>query len=310
MPLTVVVIPHGDQMGAQWIRIRTCWRDECYSVIPWDTLGQKQQAVTGEAAAIRLIRTLLGLESFAVGESHIIRQVRACYDLHRGHCGPILHRLFQRAFGISRRLRSSLHPGRAPSIPYLAASVLKEHPLWGTDGFRCLVAGMGDMGRETSKVLSYFGASVTCTSRSSPPPPGFERIPWELLRPRAREFHGVFLCSASKSPVLLPLDLADSGVWLVDLGSPPQGAPGNGYRYFGIGEIALRAQSMLGDYRKELLRLEMAAEEWGGLLWSDLVSHYPALLPSGKTKGVSFKWKDLRALDHPGPQADWDGFCG
>ncbi|WP_245522675.1 tetrapyrrole biosynthesis, glutamyl-tRNA reductase [Thermanaerovibrio velox] len=262
----------------EWVRVKTCWRDEFYGVLREHSLGGLPGGVVlarQEGVVLRLIRTMLGLNSFAVGEFHIVRQVKDCYEASRPSCGPILHRLFQRAFGISSRLRSTLHPGRAPSIPYLASSIIKEHPDW--PRVPCLVAGMGEMGRETCKVLSYFGAEVVCTSRSSAPPEGFRCIPWESLRSRARDFQGVFLCTSSPLPVLFEEDLAGSGTWVVDMGSPPQGVPGEGYRYMGIEDIARISRRRLRGYREELQGLEAAAEGAGTSLWEELTGRFPAL---------------------------------
>ena len=88
----------------------------------------------------------------------------------------------------------------------------------------------------------------------------------------------MFLCSSSPQPVLRREDLEGSGVWVVDLGSPPQGKMGQGYRYFGIDEIAQRAQVLLAGYREELKGLEEGAEEAAALLWAELTGRFPGLV--------------------------------
>ncbi|MCX7827718.1 MAG: hypothetical protein N2315_00705 [Thermanaerothrix sp.] len=276
--LTMAVMPFLPADALEHVHIKTCWRDEFYLVLPAESLNPHRRTQVldeGRSGALRLLRTLLGLNSFAVGESHIVRQIKDCYAASEASCGPVLHRLFQSSFRVSRALRAALHPGRAPSIPYLAASIMKEHPKW--PHVSCLVAGMGEMGRETCKVLSYLGASVACTSRSSPPPPGFRSLRWQDLPSGAKCFHGVFLCTSSPKPVLREEHMEGSGAWVVDLGSPPQGKMGRGYRYFGIGEIAQRAQALLADYREELKGLEKAAEDAAAMLWAELTDRFPDL---------------------------------
>lgn len=289
--LAMAVMPKLSAEPLERVHIKTCWRDEFYTVLPREALDKIPSGsllADGDKAVLRLLRTLLGLNSFAVGESHIVRQIKDCYAASKASCGPVLHRLFQRAFGISRGLRAALHPGRAPSIPYLAASIMKEHPRW--PEVSCLVAGMGEMGREAAKVLSYLGCHVTCTSRSSPPPPGLPWVGWgEFLSGGAlRGIQGLFLCTGADRFVVEPKDLRGSGIWVVDLGSPPQCGPGEGYRYVGIGEIAEASRGALRSYRQELAAMEEAASEAALEVWEEMLGRFPEILGGGsKTGGIA-----------------------
>jgi glutamyl-tRNA reductase len=283
-PLALGVWPRRPDGALEALNLKTCWRDEWYALCE----NPDGAEFTGPKAAMHLIRVLLGLESFAVGEFHIVNQVKRCYREQHASCGPVLHRLFQRSFRAARLIRGTKHPGRAPSIPYLAASALKDHP--GFPRLRVLVAGMGEMGREAAKVLSYLGCHVTCTSRSSPPPPGLPWVGWgEFLSGGAlRGIQGLFLCTGADRFVVEPKDLRGSGIWVVDLGSPPQCGPGEGYRYVGIGEIAEASRGALRSYRQELAAMEEAASEAALEVWEEMLGRFPEILGGGsKTGGIA-----------------------
>ena len=124
----------GAREGIEYLKLETCNRIELYLVFGGgdEMEAAAPLAVDGAATmfdydAVRhLLRVLLGLESMARGESHIVSQVKTAYGTSEG-CGKILHRLFQRAFGVAAALRSGCHPGREPSLPYIAAKHYAEN---------------------------------------------------------------------------------------------------------------------------------------------------------------------------------------
>ena len=254
--------------------LRTCWRRELYALLPETPVpGLPEPDLRGGGVVRHLLRVLLGLESFAVGESHVVRQVRDAYE-GCATCGPALHRLFQRALGVAGALRTSFHPGREPSIPWLAVQAFREHPRW--PEVRALVLGAGEMGLETARVLAACDVPCLLANRSPRPLPEDPRIlplPWEGWPDALGQVEGVFCCTASPAPLLgpEPLEGLAPPPWVLDLGSPPQSTPLPGTRRVLLADLAKTAETLLRDYRASLSTLEEEADRAAEALAGELV---------------------------------------
>lgn len=263
--------------------LHTCNRSELYLAIPKGSSIPEELSYQGceiyreEKVVIHLLRVLLGLESMACGEMHITGQVKDCYEDRSHLCGRHLHRLFQGALKMSKILRSCYHPGMEPSIPYLMAEVLKEHPSF--PDLKALVIGAGQMGTETARILSSMKVSTSITNRTDEKAAdtaselGIGHIEWKKWKKEAGGFNALFFCTGSSHPLM---DSSGSipGKWVFDMGSPAQFRMGEdeGIRYTCIDNLAANTDSLIREYREKISLLEREARESAALLWSELSS--------------------------------------
>ena len=108
-----------------------------------------------------LFRVTSSLDSMVVGESQILGQVKSAYDLSRtsGGAGPVLNRLFTKAFSVGKRIRSetTITTG-AVSISYAAVELAKK--IFNTlEGKTVAIIGAGEMSELTAKHLVANGVS-------------------------------------------------------------------------------------------------------------------------------------------------------
>ncbi|MGB6220921.1 glutamyl-tRNA reductase [Haloferula sp.] len=120
-------------------------------------------------AARHLCRVASGLDSMVLGETEIFGQVKDAYRAAHaaGATSGVLNRLFQRAFGVGKKIRTdtSIQVG-ATSVAGSAVE-LAEKIFGNLKGCRVIVIGAGEMSRQTAQALVSRGASsVFVTNRS------------------------------------------------------------------------------------------------------------------------------------------------
>ncbi len=110
---------------------------------------------TSAAAVRHLFRTASGLESAVVGEAEVLGQVR---DVLRSPSGqtasPVLHRLFQEAVEVGRRVRTQTGLGEGGASLSSAAVSWAEERLAHTHEPKALVVGAGRTGRALAHRLA------------------------------------------------------------------------------------------------------------------------------------------------------------
>jgi glutamyl-tRNA reductase len=144
--------------------------------------------VPGLEAVEHLFAVVSGLESQMVGEVEIAGQVKDAYAdaLARGMTGPVLNRVFQRAFqaGAWARTHTGISQGQV-SLGNVAVE-LAQRVFGSLDEARVLVLGTGDVGRQVVQALVSRGAAqVSVASRT-----------FENARVLAEEFAGSSLTLA------------------------------------------------------------------------------------------------------------------
>lgn len=124
---------------------------------------------SGAPAAEHLMRVAAGLESMILGDNQILGQVRSAYRraAAAGATGPVLHRLFDAAMRVGKRVQheTSLVGGRS-SVGAEAAH-LAHRRLGPLARRRCVVIGCGKTGVRAARQLVKLGAvDVVLINRS------------------------------------------------------------------------------------------------------------------------------------------------
>jgi len=173
---------------AEGVVISTCNRTEFYLVAPEAAaafalleshLSAKTRLHTEaaahfyrleqSAAARHLCQVVGGLDSMLLGETEIFGQVKQAYQaaLDAGATAGVLNRLFQRAFGVGKKIRSetSIQQG-ATSVGNVAVD-LAEKIFGHLKDSEVMVLGAGEMSRITAQSLVSRGArSIFVSNRS------------------------------------------------------------------------------------------------------------------------------------------------
>ncbi len=123
----------------------------------------------GEECVQHLFRVVCGLDSIVIGETEILGQVKKAYALAResGSAGPLLHRLFQRAFHVAKQVRSRTEITRgsvsvASVVVDLAVKIFRD-----LAQRKVLLLGAGEMSERTARALRARGVSDIRVSNRS-----------------------------------------------------------------------------------------------------------------------------------------------
>jgi glutamyl-tRNA reductase len=114
----------------------------------------------GTSAVGHVFRVAAGLDSLVVGEPQILGQLKTAYRtaLDCGATSTLLNRLFPRAFGVAKAVRSQTNIGKnAVSISY-AAKELAKHIFGDLTKSSVLLIGAGDIG--TLALKNFASANV------------------------------------------------------------------------------------------------------------------------------------------------------
>ena len=120
-------------------------------------------------AARHLCRVVSGLDSMMLGETEIFGQVKQAYRcaLEAGATGTVLNKLFQRAFGVGKKVRTetSIQEG-STSVGNVAVD-LAEKIFGHLKNSEVMILGAGEMSRITAQSLVSRGArSIFVANRS------------------------------------------------------------------------------------------------------------------------------------------------
>lgn len=124
-----------------------------------------------DAQTVRhLFRVASGLDSMVVGETEVLGQIKKAYEVARagGTAGPILHRLFQRAFRTAKQVRSRTEITRGRISVGSVAVDLAERIFGSLTKCKVLVLGAGENSERTVRALVSRGVADLRVSNRSP----------------------------------------------------------------------------------------------------------------------------------------------
>ena len=167
----------------------------------------------GQECVRHLFQVVCGLNSMVIGETEILGQVKKAYALAResGSAGPLLHRLFQRAFHVAKQVRSRTEITRgavsvASVVVDLAVKIFRD-----LAQRKVLLLGAGEMSERTARALRARGVSDIRVSNRS-----FERaerlaasvhgraVAFQHWPNECREIDILISSTAAQEPLLTP----------------------------------------------------------------------------------------------------------
>jgi len=136
---------HAD--SAKHTLMRFFERELAHGAAPPPELEDAIYVHTGRAAAAHVLRVASSIDSMVVGEPQILGQVKDAYRaaVEAGACGPVLSRLFQRAFATAKRVKTETGIAQRPVSVARVAVDLARQIFERFDDKRALLVGAGDM---------------------------------------------------------------------------------------------------------------------------------------------------------------------
>jgi glutamyl-tRNA reductase len=134
-----------------------------------DTLGDQLYWFAEPQSLHHLFKVACGLDSMVLGETEILGQLKAAYDLalKHGHTGARLNKAFQRAFHTAKHVRTHTNIQRG-SVSVASVAVELAEKIFSSLGDReVLVIGAGDTSEKVARALLSRGAkNIIVASRT------------------------------------------------------------------------------------------------------------------------------------------------
>ena len=146
-------------------QLRSFLQSQAGSALSIEHLYEKQQL----EAARHLCRVVSGIDSMVLGETEIFGQAKKAYQaaLESGSTSRMLNQLFQKAFGIGKKVRTNTGIQEGQTSVGSVAVDLAEKIFGHLRNSRVMVIGAGEMSRTTAQSLLSRGArSIFVANRS------------------------------------------------------------------------------------------------------------------------------------------------
>ncbi|MFT3828674.1 MAG: glutamyl-tRNA reductase [Opitutaceae bacterium] len=300
----------GDPALAELCVLNTCNRVELYAVttrpdaaalaetlcrtqaIEPALLAEHAVELRGAAAVGHLFAVAAGLDSQMVGETEILGQVKEAFATAQaaGHLGPVLHRVFQKAFQAAKLIRSETAIGEGQVSVATVAVALAEKIFGRLRDSRVLIVGAGDIAEKTAKALrSREVDALTFTNRTAAKAEELVRefsgaaLPFAELGTGLPRFDIVVSSTAAPDPVItLPMVYAamharaSRPLFLIDLALPrdidPAVAELPNVFLYNLDDLARLAEQNIEHRRAELAHARGILDERATATWGKLAT--------------------------------------
>ena len=258
----------------------------------------------GEECVQHLFRVAAGLDSMVVGETEVLGQVKQAYEKarHSGAAGPLLHRLFQRAFRVAKQVRTHTDITRgAVSVGSVAVELAVK--IFGDLSTRkVLVLGAGETSERTARALASRGVrDLRVTNRSGERAEalaaavGGRAVPFAGWETQCREVDILISSTAAEEPLLTREKLApilhvrwDRPLFIIDIAVPRDVAPEvnemQGVFLYDIDSLQSIADQSLALRRQQIAAGEKIIAEHVGdfrTRWLEAAPDVRARVPAG-----------------------------
>ncbi len=263
--------------------------------------------LNGPEAVRHLIEVAAGLDSQMLGETEIFGQVKEAYAeaQSRGSTGPVLNRVFQKAFQAAKHVRShsAITEGQV-SVANVAVE-LAQSIFGGLGDARILLLGAGEIGEKTAKAFQSRGATaLTVASRrleramELATALGASALPFEQREQRLADFD-IVVCATAAPELVVSLPAARAAMQrrparpllFVDQALPrdvdPEVAGLENVFLYNLDDLARIAEENRAAREAEVSRCRAMAGERAETVWRQVADQISAAPKSASLSGLS-----------------------
>lgn len=255
-----------------------------------ESFSAVSQQLAGLGAIEHLLSVASGLDSQMLGETEILGQVKDAYAeaQTRGTTGPVLNRVFQKAFQHAKYVRThtAITEGQI-SVANVAVDLALK--IFGDlSSTRILLLGAGDIGEKTAKAFQSRGASsLTVASRTLGRAMDLATsldataLPWERVSSHLGEYSVVVGSTAAPDVVVTLADAAaaikkrpSEPLFFIDLALPrdidPAVAELDNVFLYNLDDLAKIADANLAARTAEVVHARKIVTEKSAALWKQV----------------------------------------
>ncbi len=267
----------------------------------------------GREAVRHLFRVACGLDSMVVGEAQVTGQVRAAYEAaaSAGTAGRVLHKLFQQALAVAKRVRTATEIGAGRASVGSVAVELAQRIFESLAGKTVLVIGAGEMGASVVASLRAAGAQATLVANRTfaraaelAATWGGKAVPFDALTDHLAAADIVISSTDAPHYVLTRARMEEAlarrrgrPLFLVDIAVPRDIEPSvgglEGCYVYNIDDLQAVVADTLAQRQQEIGRCEAIVEAECGefLAWLGRLAVTPTIAE------LSAQWHDLKRLE-------------